>query len=91
MSANLHGEELNYLTIDKQAHDVFKLVKHFRPYIFKNLTRVIAPHPIIRSYFLQQELGERIWNWMTTIHEYDIEFKPTNIVCGEGLCKKLAT
>ena len=36
MSTGLQGVELNYPAVDKQAYAVFKVVKHFRPYILKN-------------------------------------------------------
>jgi hypothetical protein len=49
--------------------------------------KVIVPHPEVRSLFVQRELGERRGNWMMTLQEYDLEFKPTNIVKGQGLCK----
>ena len=41
----------------------------------------------MRSLFVQKELGERRGNWVTTLQEYDLEFKPTSIVKGKGLCK----
>ena len=52
--------------------------------------KVIVPHPAVRSLFVQKELGERRGNWVTTLQEYDIEFKPTCIVKGKGLCKLMA-
>jgi hypothetical protein len=51
MRTNLQGPEINYLTIDKQAYVVYKVVKHFRSYILKNHTKVIVPHPIVRFTF----------------------------------------
>jgi hypothetical protein len=33
------------------------------------------------------ELGERQGNWMTSLQEYDMEFKPSKIVKYQGLCK----
>jgi hypothetical protein len=62
MSTNIQGDELNYPTIDKQAYAVYKAVKHFRSYILKNHTKVIVPHPAVRSLFTQQEMGERRGN-----------------------------
>ena len=76
--------------VDKQDFAVFKAVKQFRPYILKNRTKVIVPHPVVRSLFVQKELGERRGNWVTTLQEYDLEFKPTSIVKGKGLCKLMA-
>ena len=75
MSTGLQGAGLNYPAIDKQAYAVFKEVKQFRPYILKNWTKVIIPHPAVRSLFVQKELGERRGNWVTTLQEYDLEFK----------------
>jgi hypothetical protein len=59
MRNNIQGAELNFPAIDKQAYAVYKAVKHFRSYIFKNHTKVIVPHPVVRSLFTQQEMGER--------------------------------
>ena len=90
MSTGLQGAELNYLAVDKQAYTIFKVVKQFRPYILKNQTKVVVPHPAVRSLFVQKELGERRGNWVTALQEYDLEFKPASIVKGKGLCKIMA-
>ena len=78
---------MNYPAVDTQAYAIFKVVKQFRPYILKNRTKVIVPHPAVRSLFIQKELGERRGNWVTTLQEYDLEFKLASIVKGKGLCK----
>jgi hypothetical protein len=49
MSTNLQGTKLKYPAIEKQAYVVYKAVKHFRSYILKNHTKVIVPHPAVRS------------------------------------------
>ena len=90
MSTGLQGAELNYPAVDKQAYAVFKAVKQFRPYILKNRTKVIVPHPAVRSLFVQNELGESRGYWVTALQEYDLEFKPSSIVKGQGLCKIMA-
>ena len=82
MSTGLQGAKLNYPGVDKQAYAVFKAVKQFRPYILKNQTKVIVPHPAVRSLFVQKELGERRGNWVIALQEYDLEFKPASIVKG---------
>ena len=87
MSTSLQGDELNYLAVDKQAYAIFKALKQFRPYILKNHTKVIVPHPAVWSLFVQKELGERRGNWVTALEEYDLEFKPASLVKGQGLCK----
>jgi hypothetical protein len=53
MRTNLQGAELNYPVVDKQAYAIYKAVKHFRSYILKNHTKVIVPHPVVRSLFTQ--------------------------------------
>ena len=87
MSTGLQGDELNYRAVGKQDYVFFKVVKQFRPYILKNCTKVIDPHPAVRSLFVQKELGERRGNWVTALQEYDLELKPTSIVKRQGLCK----
>ena len=49
MSTSWQGAEMNYPAIDKHVYAVFKVVKQFRPYILKNRTKVIVPHPIVRT------------------------------------------
>ena len=66
---------------------MFKAVKNFRPYILKIWTKVIVPHLAVRSLFIQKELGERRVSWVTILQVYDLEFKPSSIVKGKGLCK----
>ena len=58
MSTGLQGVELNYPTMDKQAYALFKAEKQFRTYILKIRTKVVVPHPTVRSLFVQKELGE---------------------------------
>ena len=62
MSIGLQRGKLNYPAMDKQAYAVFKAVKQFRPYILKNRTKVVVPHPAVRSLFVQKEIGERRGN-----------------------------
>ena len=54
MSTGLQGAGLNYPAVDKQAYAVFKAVKQFRSYILNNRTKVIVPHPAVRTLFVQK-------------------------------------
>jgi hypothetical protein len=45
MSTRLQGDELNYPLVDKKDFSIHKAIKQFRPYILKNHTNVIVPHP----------------------------------------------
>ena len=51
---------------------------------------MIGPHPVVITIFVQRELGERRGNWVTTLQEYDLEFKPANIIKGQGMYKLIA-
>jgi hypothetical protein len=69
---------------------MYKAVKHFISYILKNHTKVIVPHPAVRSLFTQHEMGERRGNWMEVVQEFDLDTKPAKLVKGQGLCKLAA-
>jgi hypothetical protein len=90
MSSGLQGVELNYPEVDKHAYAVFKVVKHFQPFLLKSKTKVIVPYPAVRNLLVQRDLEEKRENWITTLQEYDLEIKPMKIVKGQGICK-LAT
>ena len=49
---------MNYPVVDKQAYAVFKVVKQFRPYILKNRTKVIVPHPAVRCLTQKEDGGD---------------------------------
>jgi len=36
---------------------------------------------------IQKDIGEKRANWITTLQEYDLDIKSTQIVKGRGLCK----
>lgn len=72
MSANLQGPKINCPTIDKHVYEVYKVVNHLRPYLLKNHCIIFVPHPTVGLLFIQQELGERRVNEMTSLQEYDL-------------------
>jgi hypothetical protein len=90
MSTGLQGVELNYPAIDKQDFVVFKVVKHFLLYILKFHTKVISPHPSVRSLLIQKEPEDKRGSWLTSLQRYDLEIKPTKLVKGQGLCQLAA-
>eukprot|EP00253_Pinus_taeda_P024079 PITA_24079 len=89
-SSNFQVAELNYSEVEKQAFAVYKAIKHYRPFLLKAHTKVIVPFSAVRQLPIQRELGEKRANWVTTLQEYDLEIKPTNIVRGQGFCRLLA-
>ena len=88
--SNLQGAKLNYSDVEKQAYAVFKAIKYFRPFLLKTHTKIIVPFPAGRKLLVPKDVGEKRTNWVTSLQEYDIEIKPTNIVRGQGFCKMLA-
>ena len=90
MSSNLKGSELNYHEVDKQTFAVFKVVKHFCPYLLKSKTKVIVPFSAVRNLLVQKDLGEKRAHWMAALQEYDLEIKPSQVIRGLGLCKLAA-
>ena len=83
MSTGLQGTELNYPAVDKQAYAFFKAVKQFKPYILKNRTKVIVPHPVVRSLFVQKELRERRGN-----QEWGVQLvNLSHSTCNRGILK----
>ena len=73
---------MKYPTIDKQAFPVFKVVKHFCPYLLRSHTKIIIPHSAVKALLIQKEPGDQQGNWLTTLQEYDLEIKPTKLVMG---------
>jgi hypothetical protein len=59
MSTGLQGVELNYPPMDKKPFFFHKEIKKFRPHILMNHTKVIIPHPEVKSLFIQRDMGER--------------------------------
>jgi hypothetical protein len=49
--------------------------------------KVVVPYPAVRNLLVQKYLGDKIWNWMTYLQEYDLDISPVNIVKGQGLFK----
>eukprot|EP00253_Pinus_taeda_P015863 PITA_15863 len=89
-SSNLQGIEVNYSEVEKQAFVVYKVVKHYKPFLLKAHTKVIVPFSSVRKLLIQRELGEKRANWVTSLQEYDLEIKPAKIVRGQGFCRLLA-
>ena len=54
MSTGLQGAELKYPSIDKQSFAVFKVVKHFLPYLLRSHTKIIVPHTMVRALLIQK-------------------------------------
>ena len=71
---------MKYPEVYKQVISVFRVVKHFHPYLLKSQTKVIVPYLTVRNMFVQKELGEICTHWITTLQEYNLEINLTKIV-----------
>jgi hypothetical protein len=56
----------------------------------KSRTNVVVSYPAVRNLLVQKELGEKRSNWMTSLHEYELEITLAQIVRGQFLCKLVA-
>lgn len=43
--------------------------------------------PAVREYIMEGDITKKRANWITKILEYDVDIKPTKLVCGRGLCE----
>ena len=59
MGTSLQGAELKYPAINKQAFMVFKVVKHFYPYLLRSHAKIIVPHSAVRALLIQKEPRDR--------------------------------
>jgi len=90
MSTSLERPKSNYPNIDKQAYELYKVVKYITPYILKAHTFIIVPHWVVWKLFVQQDLGENRVDWITCLQEYHMQFKLIHTIEGHDL-RKLAT
>jgi hypothetical protein len=67
MSFAFKGVEINYPAVYQKTYAIFKVVKHFRSYLLKSRTKVVAPYPNVRNLLVQKELGEKRENWMPSL------------------------
>ena len=65
MRSRLQGAKLNYPTINKQAFQLLKVMKHFQTHLLRSHTNIIVPHSTTISLVIQKELGDRQGNWLT--------------------------
>jgi len=72
MIVGLQESKLNYPTIDKKSYVVSKAEKNFRLYLLKIHVIIFVPHAVVRSLFMQQELGEKRGKWIPILQEYDL-------------------
>ena len=54
MSTGLQGAKLKYPSINKKAFVMFKVVKHFHPYLLRSHTNIIVPHSTVKELLIQK-------------------------------------
>lgn len=76
--------------IEKKALVIVKGLKKFRHFIACNKTTMSITHPSVTKYIMEGDIAEKRADWITKILEYDIDVRPTKIICGKGLCEYIA-
>jgi hypothetical protein len=89
MRKTLRDIELNYSIIEKQACALVNSLYHFMSYDENNKIKAYVTYPTIKDAMSEKDcLGTR-GKWVSEIHEYDLDIKPTKIIKGQGLAKML--
>lgn len=86
-SKTLKEYEAKYNFVEKKSLVVVKELKKFRHFIAYNKTAMYLAHPAVQEYIMEGDITKRRANWITKILDYDVDIRPTKIICGQGLCK----
>lgn len=89
-SKTLKEYEAKYNFVEKKTLAIVKGLTKFRNFITYNNTTVYVAHPSVREYIMEGDITEKRENWITNILEYDIDVRPTKIICSKGLYKYIA-
>lgn len=75
MSKVLHGEELNYSTIERSALAVITTSRKLRSYLQAHIIKVLTDQPL-RNITHSLKTNGRLIKWAIELCEFDIEYKP---------------
>lgn len=76
--------------MEKQAYALVKALKSFRIYVLHSKVIAYVPNITVKDILTRPDIDGKRGKWIAKILEYDLEFKPTKLVKGQGLAKKLA-
>ena len=88
-SRSLRDAELKYDILEKQAYAMVRAIKAFRTYVFHSKIIAYVPSSSVKDILVQPNNDGRRGRWLAKIQEFDLEFKPTKIIKGQGLAKLL--
>ena len=80
-SRSLRDTPLKYNIMEKQALALVKALKDFRVYILHSHIIAFVLHTVVKDILSQDPDGKR-GKWIATIHEYDLEIRPTKLIKG---------
>ena len=86
----LRDSTLKYDIMENQAYASLKALNEFRVYILHSHSIVFVPFSSIKDILTQVELDGRRAKWISTLLEYDLESRPTNLIKWQGLEKLMA-
>ena len=89
-SKSLRDVELKYDIIEKQAYAMVKALKPFRKYVLHSKIISYIPTSSVKDILVQPDNDGKRGRCLTKIQEFDLEFKPTKLIEGQGLSKLLA-
>lgn len=58
-----------------------KLLNILGVFLSKSHTKVVFPFYSVQNWLVQKDLVEKRTHWVTSLHEYHLEIKPTKIFC----------
>jgi ribonuclease HI len=89
-SKSLRDAELKYNIMEKQAYAMVKALKAFRTYVLHSKIIAYVPTNAVKDILVQADSDGKRGIWLAKIQEFDLEFKPTKLVKGQGLARLLA-
>jgi hypothetical protein len=86
----LRDAKVKYELLEKQAYTLIKSLKAFRFYILQAKVIAYVPSSSVKEVLVQLDIDGKRSKWIATLIEFDVEFKSTKLVKGQGLSKLLA-
>ena len=75
--------------MDKLAYALVKALKSFRTFVLHSIVIAFVASITVKDILTQPNSVGKRGKWIAKILEYDLEFKPTKLVKGQGLVKLL--
>lgn len=89
ISRALHGAELRYLPLEKQAFMLLITAWRLRPYFLAYPIIVLINQPL-RAVMQKSEVSGRLVKWVIELGEFDVSYRPRTTIKGQVLADFLA-